>query len=266
MVVDVAAAAGAVGEGLGHVGGDGPVPLGVLAGHHLEEGVAVGGGKGVGVVEVDFVLPVGVLMVGLVGVPPDAAHGVHHVAQVAHYVGDALEVVAGLAQAVNVVGVIDLDGAVGVAGDQKMLRLDADVEDVALGPGVVQHRLEVLARAVGMRLAVHEQVAGEAGQPVLPRHWGVGIEVNAGQHIVGVRPLAHAGQGRAGETGPLVQHILEMLHRHHLDLGRAVEVNELRQDEADAVLLHGAARFPVCRSCRRSFGWECWVRRGMPGC
>ena len=206
MVVDVAAAAGPVGEGLGHVGGDGPVPLGVLAGHHLEEGVAVGGGQRVGVVEVDFVLPVGVLVVGLVGVPPDAAHGVHHVPQVAHDVGDALEVIAGLAEAVYVVGVIDLNGAVGVPGDQKMLRLDADVEDVALGPGVVQHGLEVLAGTVGMRLAVHEQVAGEPGQAVIPRNTGVGVEVNAGQHIVGVRPLPHAGEGRAGETGPFVQH------------------------------------------------------------
>ena len=70
-------------EGLSHVGGDGAVLLGVLAGHHLEEGVAVGGGQRVGVVEVDFVLPVGVFVVGLVGIPADAAHGVHHVAQIA---------------------------------------------------------------------------------------------------------------------------------------------------------------------------------------
>ena len=42
--VDVAAAAGSVAEGLGHVGGDCTMLSGHLAGHHLEEGVAVGGG------------------------------------------------------------------------------------------------------------------------------------------------------------------------------------------------------------------------------
>ena len=41
VVVDVTAAARAVGERLGHMRRDGPVLLGELAGHHLEEGVAV---------------------------------------------------------------------------------------------------------------------------------------------------------------------------------------------------------------------------------
>ena len=89
VVVDVSATAGAIAEGFGHVGGDGAVLLSVLAGHHLEEGVPVGGDQGLIVDKVDFVLAVGVLVVRLVGVPTDALHAVHHVPQVVDDVGDA---------------------------------------------------------------------------------------------------------------------------------------------------------------------------------
>ena len=79
VVVDVPTAAGPVGKWLGHVGGDSAIVLSVLAAHHLKKGVAVGGCEGIGIDKVDFVLPVCILMVRLVGIPADLAHGLHHV-------------------------------------------------------------------------------------------------------------------------------------------------------------------------------------------
>ena len=84
VVVDVQAAAGAVAERLGHVRRDRPVLLGELRRRHLEEGDAVGGGQGVGVLKVDLELGVGVLVVGLVDAPAELVQDRRHLLQVRH--------------------------------------------------------------------------------------------------------------------------------------------------------------------------------------
>ena len=168
VVVDVAAAARAVGERLGHVRGDGAVPYGELAGHHLEEGIAVGGCQRITVDEVELVLAVGVLVVGLVRVPPEPRHSVHHIAEVALYVGDSFEVVAGLGERVDVVGVEYANRAVGVARHEEVLRLDARVENVALFTGVVEDALEVDAGIIWVRLVVDVEIGGEPGNALGP--------------------------------------------------------------------------------------------------
>ena len=97
MVVNVPAIARAVGEWLGHVGGDGTVSFGVLAGHHLEEGISVGRRQRVCIVEIYLILAVSVFVIRLVRVPAYSRHPVHHIAQVALDVCDSLEVIARLA-------------------------------------------------------------------------------------------------------------------------------------------------------------------------
>src|SRR5207249_1659958 len=82
VVVHVGAAAGPVGERLGHEGGDGPIRTGGLGGQHFEEDEAVGRRQGVGVLEVDFVLGVGIFVVGLVDPPAKLAQRLVHVDEV----------------------------------------------------------------------------------------------------------------------------------------------------------------------------------------
>ena len=201
--VHVPAAARAVGERLGHVRRYCAVPLGVLARHHLKERVAVGGRQRVAVHEVDLVLSIRVLVVRLVGVPAHAGHPVHHVLQVVHHVRDALEVVARLGQGVHAAGVPDLDRAVVLAGYQEVLRLDAYVELVPLVAAFPEHTLQVLPRAVRVGLVVHEQVAREPCHALAPRDERVAVQVDPGQHVVGVGPLPESPEGRAGEPGSL---------------------------------------------------------------
>lgn len=71
MKMDVQAAAGAVGERFRHVRDDGSVLLGDLGAQHAEEGDSVGGDERVGVIEIDFVLPVRVLVIDLVRAPAE---------------------------------------------------------------------------------------------------------------------------------------------------------------------------------------------------
>src|ERR1051326_1414439 len=82
VVVHVGAAAGSVGKWLGHERSDGTVFSRRFAGQHLEEDEAVGRGQGVGILEIYFVLRVGVFVVRLVNAPAQLAEGVIHVTQV----------------------------------------------------------------------------------------------------------------------------------------------------------------------------------------
>ena len=163
--------------------------------------------------------------------------GVVHVAQVVAGLGQPLVVVAGLGQRIDAGRVPGDDAAVGGAADQEVLRLDADVEDVAGLAHVRQDALEVDARAVGMRPAVHVQVGGEAGQAGLPGQRGVAGRVDAGHHVVRGGVLSHAPDGPAREAGADVGHVVQGAGRHHLHLGRPVNVHELDQQVVDAVLL-----------------------------
>ena len=69
MVVRVQTAAGAVGEGLGHMRGNRAVFFGNLRAGHLEEDNPIAGRQRVGVIKIDFVLPIAVLVVALVNSP-----------------------------------------------------------------------------------------------------------------------------------------------------------------------------------------------------
>ena len=119
-----------------------------------------------------------------------------------------------------------------------MLRLDAGVEDVAFRAGIVEDALEVHARVVGVRLVVDVEVGGEPRDALRPRTNAVRVEVDASKHVVGVRPLPHSPYRRPGETRALVDDVVEVRHRHHLHLRRAVDIHELREDVLDAVLAH----------------------------
>ena len=69
--VEMRAAAGLVGEGLGHHGRQQAFFLGVVLGHVAEKDQAVAHGQRVGVFEIELVLPVGVLVVEGIEVPAE---------------------------------------------------------------------------------------------------------------------------------------------------------------------------------------------------
>ena len=72
--VGVAAIAGEGGEGFGHEAGPQALLLRQGFHHHLEKGVAIGGGEGVGVGPVDLKLAVGILVIGLIRPPAQLFH------------------------------------------------------------------------------------------------------------------------------------------------------------------------------------------------
>ena len=124
-----------------------------------------------------------------------------------------------------------------VLGDEEVLRLDADVEDVAVVPGGGEHTLEVLPGAVHVRLVVDVEVGGQAGDSLGPGRDAVGVEVDAGHHVVGVRALAKPLDGGASEPGALDYDVFEVVGGHHLDFWRPVYVDELDEEILDLVIL-----------------------------
>ncbi len=122
--VQVQAAAGLVGERLGHEGRD----HAALGGDHRQQVAqrdhAVGGGQRLGELEVLLELAVAVLVVvGVVG-PAERVHRRRDRGEVVIHPGDAAGVVAGLGGGVGGVG--DRQAAVGVAVQQEVLDLGAD--------------------------------------------------------------------------------------------------------------------------------------------
>lgn len=127
------------------------------------------------------------------------------------------------------------------ACDEKKLRLHPHVEDVPVGAGLGQDPQQVRPAAIGMRLAVDEQVRGKPGGVRLPGKPRVGRGVDAGQHVVRMRTLPRSPQGRSGETGPDVQHVVEAGCGNHFCLGGAVDIDELHKQKLDPVAIE---RFP----------------------
>ena len=235
--MQVPAVSGETGEGLGHVRGDRAEAPSHLAGHHLEEGMAVGSRQGIGVAPVDLELGVAILVVRSVRLPAQLFHVADESAEVGHVRRETLEVVAGLLHAVDAVRIEGDDGAVVLAQDQKVLRLHSRHQAVSRGAEARDRSTQDGARAVGPLTAVDLNVARKAGDPFLPGHTGVAREVRDRDHVVEVRSLPHARHGGACEAGAPRQEIAQLAGWHSLATRRSVQVDILSQDIVDLVLL-----------------------------
>ena len=71
--------------------------------------------------------------------------------------------------------------------------------------------------------------ADDARQARLPRHDGHRGQVAHGHEVGAVRLNAHTANGKPGKARAVGHHGVQMLHRHRLGLGHAVNVDELRQ-------------------------------------
>jgi hypothetical protein len=106
--------------------------------------------------------------------------------------------------------------------------------------------------------------------PGHPRNRLQRVEI-ADRHVVrAVRPHAESAQRETGETRAVLQHHAEVLDRHRLRLRRAVDVHELREEVADAVLLEELPCFSRCHGlplcvayvgCREISGQEADAHR-----
>ena len=63
-------------------------------------------------------------------------------------------------------------------------------------------------------------------------------KIDSGQHVVGVRSLAHARQGGPGEPRSGIDGVVQVDGRDHLYLGGAVYIDELDQQVFDIVIQH----------------------------
>ncbi len=253
--VEVRAAAGTVGEGLGHEGGEVAAPLGEFADHEAEEGEAVGHGQRVGVLEVGLELAVGVLVVEGIDVPAQPVHRLHDLVEHRIVVEKTAHVVAGFGQ--RVAGAGRHQPPVGLLLQHEELGLDAEVEAVAHRRRGGKLLFQDAARAGLEGLPLEMEIARVPDDFGVPRQDRAGSEVGVGGDFLVVDFLRHAVERGAGEEFRAADHLVEMRQRHDLALGHAVQVDEARER-----IFHAGGLEPGLRGLgfeRLGFG------RGMPG-
>ena len=87
-----------------------------------------------------------------------------------------------------------------------------------------------------MGLTVDVQVGGEPRDPGLVRERSVRREIGPGEHVVRMGALSHPPDRAARETRANFRDRPQGLCGHELDLGRAVDVDELDHQVADPVI------------------------------
>ena len=220
---------------LGHEGGV-QAELGGDGAHHpLEGDGVVGGGEGVGVLEVDLVLALGHLVVAGLDLE---AHGLQRLDDLAAAVD------AGVVRFhVEVAGDIVGDGgrpALGIPAEQEELGLGADVHGVAQLLRLGQHPLEVVARAADEGRAVGlVHVADDAGRVgavlLAPGHDHEGVVVRLEVHV-GFVDAHEALDGAAVEHDLAVQGLLDLAQRQGDILQETEDIDKLQAEEIDVLL------------------------------
>ncbi len=148
--------------------------------------------------------------------------------------GEPLVVIAGFLEIVRAVE--GLKRAAGIAVQQHELRLDAREQRVAALRIAFQLALQRNSRAVRIRFAVHITIARHAGESGHPVDLGDRAGIAYAHEVGSVRAHAQAPHGEAGESRAIADHHVVVLDRHGFRLGRAVHVDELRENVTDVVL------------------------------
>ena len=187
----------------------------------------------VGVAEVLFELPVGVLVVvGVVG-PPERVHVPRHRGEVVEHAGQGPGVITRRLRLVHRIG--HGDAAVGRAPHQEVLRLGADTHGVAALGQPLDLAAQDDAGRVRPRLAQHVGIALNDPEPRLPWRRHVRAQVRHGEDVGRRGRLPHRSRREAGEPRPVGQQAVDGGDRDHLGAGLAVHVHEHGEEELDAV-------------------------------
>ena len=237
--MEVAAVAGQMRERLRHERRDQPALLGQRLDHVAEEDRPVAGRQGVCKREVLLELAVGVLVVGRVVVPPEAGDGGRDLRNEVEVASQRAHVVTRLLERVERIG--ELEAAVGGAPQQEVLELGADLELISLIGRPRQRPAQDRPRAVRPRLAFDGDVARQACHGRTPRQDRQRRRVGHRDHVGAVGPLSDVARGEPGEPGALGQQVVEMMGGDELGARLAVHVDELGEQELDAVVFDDLA-------------------------
>ncbi len=236
VVVNVRAAARPVAEGLGHVRRNRSVFRRDLRGHHLEKRVAIGRGERLAVVEINFVLPVAVFVIGLVYAPSEGVAALGDLLEVARGLRQSLVVVARLAEAIHAGRIPWFDGSVRVLHDEEMLGLDADVEVISLAqPRPWRMRLRFCLGQYGCGLPSTKRSDAKRAVPGCQARGVYGLDVDAGHHVVRVRPWPIPHSAALAKPAPSSINVSKLSTGHIFDLCGAVNIHELSENEFDSV-------------------------------
>ena len=237
-----------VAEGLRHEGRKHASLLGQRVHHVAEEDRAVAAGQRVGVGEFLLELPVRVLVVVCVVAPAELIHVSRDRGQELVVPSQTFEVVARLLECVERIG--RLEPAVGPLAEQEVLELEPDHQLVTLGSRARELPAKDCPRVVRPLLPFHVDVAGEAGQVLLPGNRGEAVEVRDGGDVRIARQLAEVAGREAGEAGPIGEQRLEARGRNELRARAGVEVDELGEVELDPAFLGHPPDLLDAQPCR----------------
>ena len=245
--VEMRAAAGAVGEGLGHEGGEQAFLGGVVLGHGAEEDVAVAHGQGVGVFEVELELRVGVLVIQRVEVPAKVVDGGGNLVDPLVALEEGFHVITGFGQIV--LGLGNLQGPVFGEFDDVEFALDAEVHAESHFRRFGELFLECDAGADFVGLALEGVIRREPSDFLVPWQDTAAGEVGERGDFIVVRTLAEAVEGVAGVELAAGGEVLEVIDRHEFPLGHAMDIHERADAVFDSlffeVVAHGADLFFV---------------------
>ena len=219
-----------------------------LRGRHLEQRVIVRRGQAIAIDEIDLELAVRILVIDLVDVETGLLQRLPPAVGEIASSREPLVVVAGLVERIGSVEWHEC--AVGPPLEQHEFRLDAGVHRPSERFELPELRPKRDARAVFVGLAQYMAVARD---PRIARHPGDERQRRkiADRHVFGaVRAHAETPYREPRETYAGCQQRFEMRNGNTLCLRGAMNVDELREDELDLVLLE---KFP-CLGCGHSYG------------
>ena len=233
--MEVHAAAGLVGKGLGHHREHHALRLSQRMRGLLEQHQVIGAGQRIAETEVQLELTVGVPVVDLQHVQAAGFQRLLQRLQVGTLARQALQVVAGFVQPIKIVGrhptACDLL-------EQEELGLDPGVQVPAFGfePGHLapQH----LAGTGVERLAGDKAIAHHAGVTRQPGQGGDGAGGAAGPVLAARAATRQAGAGnrRTREADALGQQVIQVRQRHVFASRHAVDVGELGNQRVHALV------------------------------
>ena len=241
--------AGAIRERLGHERAHHPHRTRDLGGRHLEQRVVVGGRQAIAVDEIDLELAVRILVIDLVDVEPGLLQRRHQPLEELAAAGEALVVVAGLVERIG--GVEWRERTVAAPLEQHEFRLDAGVHrpSRALRASSIARAarragsIRTACRAHGRRRRCAHSRASKARSVSVERS---PIAMYSGP----CGPMPRPQIANPAKPAPVVSSSSKCATGNALRLRRAVDVDELRQDELDLVLLEKSP----CLGCGHSYG------------
>ncbi len=192
-------------------------------GHIPEKDIAIRHRERVGVFEIEFKLRIAVLVIERIHVPAETVYRRDHFIQPRKLVHEPFHVVAAFFQVV--VAVRHEQAALFVLLEHIDFALDAEVEAEAQFGRLAENLFQQHARIERIGLAMKMVVRRHPRDFLLPRQLDDMAKVRHGRDFVIVRCLTQTIQRVTGVKFRAPGKMLEVINRHELALGHAVDVH-----------------------------------------